>query len=241
MNLNCENGDPLLAGFKTDGFFAEYASVDYRDCIQLPSNMDARKASPIFCAGLTAFNSVNACECKPGDWVAIIGCGGLGQMAIMYCKAMGFKVIGIDINDEILAAAAKIGADLTFNSRTNPSYVEELRKLTGGGADATIVYSASAKAYEGAHTTLRINGVLMVIGLCPKPLQVSTYDLMQGIYRIKAETTGPPWKMPKGIEFTAKHNISPPMSFYKLEDINTMITKMREGDLSGGRMVVNFD
>jgi D-arabinose 1-dehydrogenase-like Zn-dependent alcohol dehydrogenase len=162
-------------------------------------------------------------------------------MAIMYCKAMGFKIIGIDVQDEVLATASKLGVDVTYNSRSNPNYVEELGKLTGGGADATIVYSGSAKAYEGAHKTLRVNGVLMVVGLCPAPLQVSTYDLMQGLYRIKADTTGPPWKMPRAIEFTAKHNILPPMSFYKLDDIHTMIQKMRDGDLAGGRMVVNFD
>jgi propanol-preferring alcohol dehydrogenase len=231
----------LLAGFKTDGFFAEYAAVDYRGCIKIPTNLDVRKASPIFCAGMTAFNSVVACECKPGDWVAIIGCGGLGQMAILYCKAMEFNVVAIDINDDILDVAKSIGADLTFNSRTNPNYIAELKSATGGGAEAVIVYSGSIRAYEHAHETLQVNGVLMVVGLPPEPMKVSTHALMMGSYRIKAETTGPPWKLPKGVEFTAKHNILPPMSFYTLDDIKTMIEKMQANDLSGGRMVVTFD
>lgn len=52
-----------------------------------------------------AFNGVNSCDLKPSEWIAIIGCGGLGQFGIQYAKAMGLKVVGLDINDNVLAAA----------------------------------------------------------------------------------------------------------------------------------------
>jgi propanol-preferring alcohol dehydrogenase len=52
-NLSCESGKQLLQGFTTDGFFAEYALVDYHNAVILPSNLDIKKAAPIFCAGVT--------------------------------------------------------------------------------------------------------------------------------------------------------------------------------------------
>jgi D-arabinose 1-dehydrogenase-like Zn-dependent alcohol dehydrogenase len=64
---------------------------------------------------------------------------------------------------------------------------------------------------------------MMIIGLPSKPIQVSTHALMLGQYRIKAETTGPPFMLPKAIAFTAKHNIQTRVEFYKIEDTNTMV------------------
>lgn len=87
-NLRCETGNQKLQGFMVDGYFAEFAVVDWQNAIKLPSNLDMSRTAPLFCAGLTAFHSVDSCELKAGDWLAVIGCGGLGQYAIQYAKAV---------------------------------------------------------------------------------------------------------------------------------------------------------
>ena len=140
-NLHCETGKQLLQGFTTDGFFAEYAVVDFQNCIKLPDNMDEKSAAPIFCAGITAFHAVDNSELKEGDWLAVVGAGGLGQIACQIAKAMGVKVVALDINDATLQVVQEQGADATFNSRTNKSYVKELRTLTNGGVKAACVFS----------------------------------------------------------------------------------------------------
>lgn len=228
-----------MQGFGADGFFAEYASVDHHNAIILPENLDMRTSAPFFCAGITAFHGVDSCELVPGDWLAVVGCGGLGQLAIQYGKAMGFKVVGLDINDSVLAAATTAGADAVFNTRSNASYISELRTLTKGGANAAAVFSASQAAYNTATKILQIMGVLMVIGLPPKPIEFPALDLMKSLYRIKSESTGPPHKMPRAIEFTSRHNIVPHVEFYELEQINEMIGKMSRGEVQG-RMAVVF-
>jgi D-arabinose 1-dehydrogenase-like Zn-dependent alcohol dehydrogenase len=238
--VSCVTGNAKLHGFATDGFFAEYASIDYRNCIVLPDSMAMATSSPIFCAGVTAFNGVDSCDLKPGEWMAIIGCGGLGQLGIQYAKAMGLKVIGIDVNDTVLEVAKESGADVTFNSMTNKTYVEELKGMTKGGAHAAVVFSAAWAAYDGTPQILRVNGLMMVVGLPSKPILVNTHQLMLGQYRIKAETTGPPFKLPKAIAFTAKHNIKTRVEYYEIEDINIMVKNMRAGKVSK-RMTVVFD
>jgi propanol-preferring alcohol dehydrogenase len=152
---------------------------------------------------------------------------------------MGYKVVGLDINDGVLSAAKEAGADLTFNTMKNQNYVEDLRAATNGGANAAAVFSAAQPAYDTATKILQIEGVLMVIGLPAKPIQFNSFDLMRKLYRVKREATGPPQKMPKAIAFTAKHNIIPHVTEYKLEQINEMIDTMKSGKVTG-RMVVVF-
>lgn len=176
---------------------------------------------------------------KPGDWLACVGCGGLGQLAIKYGKAMGCKVVGVDINDKVLETAKEAGADLVFNSRSNPNYIEELRKATDGGAHAASVFSAAQPAYDSATQILQPNGVLMVIGLPSKPIGFDSFQLMRQLYRIKSQSTGPPQKMPRAIDFIKKHKILPKVSHYQLEQINEMIEKMSSGQATE-RMAVLF-
>ena len=235
-NLNCETGAAHLMGFQTDGMFAEYAAIAWQNAILLPESLPTESSAPIFCAGITAFHAVDECGMKPGDWFVAVGCGGLGQLAIAYARAMGFKTIGLDISDKTLAQS---GADYAFNTMTNKDYVAEVKKVTDGGADAAAVFSAALPAYESAKQVLHVMGSLMVIGLPSKPLTFDALDLMKSLYVIKSTSTGPPHKMPRAVEFTAKHNILPKVEKYKLDEINTMIDKMKSGQ-STGRMAVVF-
>jgi D-arabinose 1-dehydrogenase-like Zn-dependent alcohol dehydrogenase len=52
-NLNCETGGARIQGFGVDGFFAEYAAVDWRNAIHLPEAMEMKNSAPFFCAGIT--------------------------------------------------------------------------------------------------------------------------------------------------------------------------------------------
>lgn len=103
--------------------------------------MPVDRAAPIFCAGITAFHAVDSSELKEGDWLAVVGAGGLGQIATQIGKARGCKVVAIDINDATLEVCKKQGADAVFNSKDNKNYAEELKKLTNGGAKAACVFS----------------------------------------------------------------------------------------------------
>ncbi|ERS98348.1 alcohol dehydrogenase, propanol-preferring [Sporothrix schenckii 1099-18] len=230
-NSHCQLGTAKIQGFNADGFFAEYAVVDYHNGIVLDeAAWDLRTASAMFCAGITAFNSVDSCEATAGEWLAVVGCGGLGQLATQYAKAMGLRVIGIDVADANLAETRKQGAEVTFNSRTNPNYIDEIKKLTGGGAHYAAVYTNVQPAFTSAPQVLRIGGTLMVVGIAPKPLEVTAMELVLGVYKIKADSTGIPQRIPKAIEFSAKHNIRPVVDVRGgLDKLEGMVQEMKEG------------
>ncbi|KAK3709392.1 hypothetical protein LTR37_010953 [Vermiconidia calcicola] len=238
----CTNPNPggaKVMGLMTDGFFAEYAVSDWENAIILPDNLPMEKMSPVFCAGITAFHSVDKCELSPGDWFGVVGCGGLGQMAVRYAKAMGLKVVGLDVNDDMLEIVKKNGADAVFNTRTNSDYAAEVKKLTGSGCHAVAVYSNATPAYHSARKVLKIKGLLMVIGLPDKPLEFQPFDVVANVFRIKGSNTGTPKEMKKALDFTAKHQIIPEVDFRKLEEMPQMVDEMEQGKATR-RMVVCF-
>jgi D-arabinose 1-dehydrogenase-like Zn-dependent alcohol dehydrogenase len=180
---------------------------------------------------------------QPGQWLAIVGYGGLGQYAVQYAKAMGYKVIGVDISDESLSSAKTLGADYIFNSQTAAeTYVADIKKLTDGGkgVHTAAVFSGAIPAFEGAIPLLMTNGLLMVIGIAREPLKINTLDLVTGRYRIKADSTSVPQRMPKAVAFTAKHNIQPEVDFRRIEDLPAMVEDMKNGKAKR-RQVVSFD
>jgi alcohol dehydrogenase, propanol-preferring len=188
-----------------------------------------------------AFHAVDSCALKPGQWLAVIGAGGLGQLAVQYAKAMEANVVAIDINDTTLENAKAQGANAIFNSKTNPDYVEEIKKLTNGGVHAAAVFSNAKQAYASAPSIIRTGGTLMVIGLPHEPLQISAMDLALQKYKSKSESTSMPQRMPKAIEFTAKHNISPEVDLRKgLESLAGMVEEMKSGKATK-RMAIVFD
>ena len=50
--------------------------------------VDVKIAAPLFCAGVTAYHGIEDCELKPGQWIAVIGCGGLGHLGVQYAKSV---------------------------------------------------------------------------------------------------------------------------------------------------------
>jgi alcohol dehydrogenase, propanol-preferring len=69
-----------MQGWALDGFMQEYCIVDHKTAFVLPDDLDAKKAAPLTCAGITAFNAVRRPGLKEGQWLGVVGCGGLGQL-----------------------------------------------------------------------------------------------------------------------------------------------------------------
>ncbi|OCL02303.1 GroES-like protein [Glonium stellatum] len=235
-NNHCLVQESHTQGFTAPGLFAEYALVDWHSAILLPGMLPVRTASPMFCAGITTFHCVDSCELKPRQWLVIIGCGGLGQLATQYAEAMGFKVVGVDINDDVLATV--------FNSCINLNYIEEVRNFMDRGpkkgAGAVAVFSAADAAYRSAPPLVKLGGFIMVVRLPANGVTFNALDIARGTYKVKGDSTRIPERMKKAISFTAKHNIKPEVEiFSSLESVNGMVEMMKK-ELSTKRMVVSF-
>lgn len=144
---DCRAGEPTICnhqhvvGFSGWGAFAEMLAVPRADfnLVKLPDSLGFAEAAAMGCRLTTAFRGlVDRAALQPGEWLAIHGCGGVGLSAVMIAQAMGAQVVAIDINDEALAKAKELGANVTLNPSAVGDTALAVREITGGGAHVAI-------------------------------------------------------------------------------------------------------
>lgn len=234
-----------MQGFGFDGYFAEYAVVDFRNAMILPEKLDPVAAAPLFCAGVTAFHAIDDLKLPAGSWVAIIGCGGLGLLGVQYARAKGYKVIGLDMAPAALEEAKGSGAEHVFDTSPGKTddgrgWVKSIIEITGGGVDAAVNFTASKKAYDAMPSIIRPGrGIFMVVGIPSEPLQINAFDIALGRYRVMGSNNGTCHNMRPAIEFSAEHGIVSRIEYFPLEDLPKMVEKM-QSHKARGRLAVRF-
>jgi len=155
-------------GFTGPGSFAEYVALPFADAnlVRLPDEMKFVDAAALGCRFATAFRGiVSQARLRTEEWVAVYGCGGVGLSAVMIARALGAKVIGVDVADEKLALAREAGAAHTFNAAVVPEVPEAIRDLTTGGVHVSVDALGSAVTCRNSILSLRRRGRHVQIGL----------------------------------------------------------------------------
>ncbi len=174
-------------GFTQWGSFADYVSIENADfnLVALPSAISFSTAAALGCRFATAFRGLTArARLQSREWVAIFGCGGVGLSALMIAKALGARVIAVDISPVALAKATQLGADVTINSTEKDALVQ-IADITGEGADVAIDALGSQATSSQSILSLRRRGrhlqlglLLTPDGLTPEPMaRVIAYEL----------------------------------------------------------------
>lgn len=224
-------------GYSVDGGFAEYVIADARYVGHLPANTNFLQMAPILCAGVTVYKGLKETEVKPGEWVAISGIGGLGHVAVQYAKAMGMHVAAIDVGNDKLDLAKRLGADLVVNAKEqNPG--EFLKKETGGMHGALIT-AVSPIAFKQGLETLRRKGTMALNGLPPGNFDLSIFDTVLNRITIRGSIVGTRKDLQEAIEFAVEGKVKANVTAAKLEDINDVFDKMKKAEIEG-RMVLQI-
>ncbi|MFE9250534.1 S-(hydroxymethyl)mycothiol dehydrogenase [Streptomyces sp. NPDC007088] len=152
------------------GAFAEKTLVAAGQCTKVDPEASPAAAGLLGCgimAGIGA--AINTGEVTRGDTVAVIGCGGVGDAAIMGSRLAGAaRIIAVDVEDRKLETAKRLGATHTVNSRTTDP-VAAIRELTGGfGADVVIEAVGRPETYEQAFYARDLAGTVVLVGV-PTP------------------------------------------------------------------------
>lgn len=226
------------AGYSVDGGYAEYVIADPKYVGHLPSNVNFTEIAPILCAGVTVYKGLKETETKPGEWVAISGIGGLGHLAVQYAKAMGLHVAAIDIADDKLKLAKKLGADLTVNAMEEDpgSY---LKKETGGMHGA-LVTAVAPQAFSQALSTLRRKGTLALNGLPPGSFDLDIFNAVLNRITIRGSIVGTRKDLQESIDFATEGKVKASVHAADLDSINSVLDDMRANKIEG-RMVLNVN
>jgi 6-hydroxycyclohex-1-ene-1-carbonyl-CoA dehydrogenase len=173
----CENSRML--GNHMDGGFAEYLVVPAKDVFRMPDDIPLVEGSIIADAVTTPFHAVvRRGKVIPGDWVLVVGCGGVGLSLVQIAVAVGGRVIAVDVNDRKLDTATRFGAVATFNPAGGRKLDREIRALTGGGVDVAFEAVGKAATQEVALTCLRTGGRLVLVGYSLETLPLNAGRVM---------------------------------------------------------------
>ena len=160
--------DQYQPGFTGWGSFAEFVAIPRADLnlVALPAELDFVTAAGLGCRFSTAARAIGAQgQLRPGEWLAVHGCGGVGLAAVMIAVALGARVVAVDPSPAALSLAAELGAEVTLPA--DHGVAEAIRDATDGGAHVSIDAFGSAEACSRSVLSLRPRGRHVQVGLLP--------------------------------------------------------------------------
>lgn len=170
----CAQGDHQVCdnqfqpGFTHWGSFAELVAVDYADTnlVHLPEAVSFAVGASLGCRFATAFRAVvDQGRVSEGQWVAVHGCGGVGLSCIMIARALGARVIGVDIDDDILALARRLGAEVAINAAGDDDVAARIMDATAHGAHVSLDALGDRRTCLSSVASLRKRGKHIQVGL----------------------------------------------------------------------------
>jgi len=160
------SGGGKLRVFVRNGGFAEYAVIPSENSLaRVPEGLRSPEIAILGCAFLTAYGAVfNSARVSAGDVVAVYGVGGVGMAIVRFASIAGAEVIAVDVVDEKLEKARKLGARAVVN-RAREDPVETIRSMTGGGADIAFEAVGIPTTARWAVESVKIGGKVVQVGI----------------------------------------------------------------------------
>lgn len=230
--------DALYGGYLVNGGFAEYFIADARYAPHIPASLSSIAAAPLLCAGVTTYKGLKETNARPGQWVAIVGVGGLGHLAIQYAKAMGLHVVAIDVHEEKLTLARQFGAEITVNAASHDPVAEILRMT--GGAHGVLVTAPSLPAFRQGVGITRRAGTCVLIGLPPGEFPLPLFDVVLKGLTVRGSLVGTRADMREALEIAASSRITAHIETCPLESINEVFNSLEVGAIQG-RVVLDLE
>lgn len=225
--------DQFQPGFTHWGSFAEFVAIDRADInlVELPETMNFQTAASLGCRFATSFRAVvDQGKVTGGQWVAIHGCGGVGLSAIMIATALGAQVIAIDIDQEKLKLARKIGAVATIDA-SNSNVIEVVREISKGGVHVSIDALGNPQTLFNSVSCLRKRGKHIQVGLLlgdqknsaiPMNLVLSNELEIFGSHGMQA------WRYPEMIQMITAGKMNPELLIGKSITLEATVTALME-------------
>lgn len=237
---NCRNGREnicermVMFGNNIDGGYAEYVIAPANDVFALPEEIPLVEGAIIADAITTPYHAViNRGQVKPGDKVVVFGCGGIGLNIVQMAAAVGAEVVAVDVLDEKLAWATRLGAKATLNADKFERVDKEVRALTSGGADVGFEAIGNPAVQEQTFSSIRNGGRLVMVGYSAKPMTLNSARVMYREMEVIGSLGCPPVDYPRVIELVRQGKILVSdlvTAKFPLDEINAALDGLRKGE-----------
>jgi alcohol dehydrogenase len=227
--------------------FADRAVVSRRSLVKIDPALSFEEAALFGCAVLTGVGAVvNTARVRAGQSVVVVGLGGVGLASVLGALACGASpVVAVDLSEDKLALARTLGPVHTVNA-ADPDAVDQVRALTGGGADVAVEMAGSLRALEATWKMTRRGGLTVTAGLPPPDaaLAVNVVSLVGEERTLKGSYIGtcvPSRDIPRYVALYRQGRLPVDRLMsgtIPLEDINTGFDRLHAGEVV--RLVVTF-
>lgn len=240
------NGQKVNAGWVTT--FNEMAIVSENRLTTIPPDSDMEIAALFGCAVTTGFGVVeNNARLRIGESVVVFGSGGIG-LNIVQAAAMvsAYPIIAVDLHDNRLALAQELGATHAINSKTSDAEKAIANIVGSVGLDAFVDNTGQPSIIEMGYRLTKPQGKVVLVGVPQKGADIHVYSLPLHFGKILSGSHGgeaiPQTDIPRYFNLYRSGRI--PLKNlithrYPLADINTALSDMQTGKVSG-RCIVNF-
>ncbi len=224
-----------ILGMPTDGTCAEYLKVPVANLREKPYHLDCEAAAALPLAGLTGYRAlVTQGRATAGDTVLVTGFGGgVAALTTQMAVALGARVGTTSSSEEKRARALGLGADFAADY-TDPGWIDQVRKKTGGGVDL-IVDGAGGKGFGAMLNLLKPGGRVVVYGATAGPVEgIDIYRFFFKQITLQGSTMGNAEDFAGMLNLFEEHRIQPVVDrVYELDDVRDAYRRMMDGRQTG--------
>ncbi|TVU09472.1 hypothetical protein EJB05_42947 [Eragrostis curvula] len=215
-------------GATTQGGFSDVLVVSQDYVVRVPESLPPAGAAPLLCAGVTVYSpmveyGLNA----PGKHLGVVGLGGLGHLAVKFGKAFGMKVTVISTSPSKREEALdRLGADAFLVSR-DPDQM----KAAASTMDGIIDTVSAAHPVVPLLELLKPRGLVVVVGIPSKPLEVPALAIVGGGKRVVGSGGGGIAECQEMLDFAGEHGITADIEVVGMDYVNTAIQRLEKNDV----------
>jgi alcohol dehydrogenase, propanol-preferring len=237
----CEHASDLRgggAGLGIDGGMADYILVPHARSLVPLGDLDPVEVAPLGDAALTPYHAIKKVvpALVPGTTVAVIGCGGLGHLAIQILRACtSARVIAVDTDPSKLQLAKSVGADEIVTADANVA--DHVRDAAGGrGVDFVLDLVASDATLGPAAQMVRPQGRITLVGMGMGTVPVSFFTLP---YEVSVSTTywGSLVEYMEVLALAADGRVHAHIERFPLDRVGEAYDELRAGNIEGRAVV----
>ncbi|KAK0385556.1 hypothetical protein NLU13_6735 [Sarocladium strictum] len=221
------------SGWQVDGTLAEYVVVPSRYVVLLPDGVPHEHLAPIMCAGVTIYRALKASGAIAGSFVAISGAGGLlGTLGIQYARAMGLRIVAIDVGDTKRKLCLDAGAEAFIDCASSSDMDAAIRDVTENRkASAVIVCAGSVAAYESAFDLAAPFGTIVCVGILPPGQKIgfSPTHLIDGGFRVIGSLVGSRKEVGEAADFVRRGLVKPEVRVVGFGELAAALADIRQG------------
>ncbi|HXZ52562.1 MAG TPA: alcohol dehydrogenase [Burkholderiales bacterium] len=237
----CVSGSRFL-GVNRAGAYSTHVLVPHPKYLIDAGGIEESFAATLSCSALTAYSAINKLPAPgPKDWFAVLGCGGLGLIAVSVFKAKGVKnVIACDIDEAKLAAARRLGAKLVLDTRA-PDAGQKLVQLAQGNLAGAIDFVGMPATAQLGIGALRKGGRYVLCGLFGGELVYPLPPIAQRAIGIVGSYVGDLQELREVVALAKKKRLKPsPIETRPADEVNRTLDQLKAGHILG-RVVLDFE